>query len=92
IDPLWKALGIMGLVIALVQPTYRWLPIAFLVSLLPVAFLYNRGLLEPYRLSMHAFPFFVAASLLLLRSAATTLEKWRWRVRAPLGPKGQERG
>lgn len=72
-DPGWvyrfaTALGLIGLFVALFSPGLRWLPLAFLASTFPVAFLFDRGLTEPYRLTMQAFPFFLLSGLLALRS------------------------
>lgn len=71
-DPGWvdhviMTLGIMGLLLALFLPGLRWLPLLFLALTAPVAFLYDKGLTEPYRLTMQAFPFFLLMGLLTLR-------------------------
>jgi len=72
-DPGWvdhgvTALGASGLLLALFLPGFRWLPFTFPALTFPVAFLYDRGLTEPYRLTMQAFPFFLLMGLLTLRS------------------------
>lgn len=47
-----------------------WLPIAVIVLTLPVAFPYDRGVIEKYRLTLMVFPFFVCGIGLLGRQVA----------------------
>ncbi len=61
------ALGVIGLLIALCSAGLQWLPLAFLSVTFPVSFLLDKGLLDPYRSTMHAFPFFLLCGLLAVR-------------------------
>lgn len=56
------ALALVGAVVAVATPGLRWLPLAFLLLEFPVAFLYSRGLVEPYRHTFPGFPLFVLAA------------------------------
>ena len=40
----------------------------------PVAFLYDKGLTEPYRMTMQAFPFFLFCAILPVRHVS----RWVW--------------
>lgn len=51
-----QLLGALGLALAATNRQYLWLPIAFIFVELPVAFLYDRGLVELYRHSFQGFP------------------------------------
>lgn len=51
-----QLLGALGLALAALNRQYLWLPIAFIFTELPVAFLFDRGLVEPYRHSFQGFP------------------------------------
>ncbi len=66
-DQILKLLGILGLFLALLLPGYRWLPLGFFALVFPVAFVYDRGLTEQYRLTMQAFPFFLFCTVLVAR-------------------------
>ena len=71
-DPGWvdhvvTAVGAIGLLLSLFLPGFRWLPLTLLALTFPVAFLYDKGLTESYRLTMQAFPFFLLSGLLALR-------------------------
>jgi len=72
VDHVFTAVGGSGLLLALGAPGLRWLPLAFLVLTGPVAFLYDRGLTEPYRLTMQGFPFFLLSALLPVQRV------WAW--------------
>ncbi|MBI3988609.1 MAG: glycosyltransferase family 39 protein [candidate division NC10 bacterium] len=67
VDHLVTAIGALGLLVALLSPGFRWLPLTFLALTFPVAFLYDKGLTEPYRLTMQAFSFFLLSGLLAVR-------------------------
>lgn len=70
VDYAVTALGALGLLVALRSPGLRWLPLTFLALTFPVAFLYDKGLTESYRLTMQAFPFFLLSALLAVQHAS----------------------
>ncbi len=71
IDHFVTALGVLGLFVALCSAEFRWLPVGFVSLTFPASFLFDRGLFEAYRLTMHAFPFFLLCGLLAVRQAST---------------------
>lgn len=73
-DQIFRILGILGFFTAILLSRYRWLPLAFLSLIFPVAFLYDKGLTEPYRLTMQAFPFFLFCAILPVRYVSG----WVW--------------
>jgi len=62
-DWLFQALGLLGLLLLLVNASLRWVPLTFLALLLPITFLYDRGLIEPWRHTYQAFPWMVLGAL-----------------------------
>jgi hypothetical protein len=72
VDWMVRLLGWMGMLFAL-RTDKAWLTIAILVFLLPVAFPYDRGVTERYRLTLMVYPFFVCGIGLLATRAAAAL-------------------
>jgi hypothetical protein len=70
VDPVVTTLGIVGFFIALCSAEFRWLPLAFFALTFHASFLYERGLVEPYRHTMQGFPFFLMCGLLAVRRAS----------------------
>jgi hypothetical protein len=68
-DLLFQIAGIIGLVWAVGISGMRWLPVTFLLLIAHVAFLYDRGLVEPWRHTYPAFPFFLFGALLACSKA-----------------------
>jgi hypothetical protein len=60
----FQVMAAAGLIIAVWMPRYRWIPLAFVLIELPVAFMYTRKLVESYRHSYSAFPLFLFAAVL----------------------------
>jgi hypothetical protein len=60
----FQGIALAGLIIAVWIPRYRWIPLAFVLMELPVAFLYARRLVEAYRHSYSAFPLVLFAATL----------------------------
>ena len=82
-DQILKLLGGIGVFLALLLPGYRWLPLGFFALVFPVAFMYDRGLTEQYRLTMQAFPFFLFCAILVTRRVSW----WAWdKIRAGSSP------
>lgn len=81
-DVLFQIIGTMGLIVAVGLPQLRWIPALFLVLVLPLTFLYDRGFLEPWRLTYQAFPWLLCGALLVLSMAAKRLSGW-WCVSKP---------
>ena len=76
-----------GMIAALFDRRYRWMPVAFVTVLAPAAFLYDRGLLELYRHSYQAFPL-----LLLAAWVPLALVRERWAIRGGAGVPPAEAG
>lgn len=70
VDASFQVAGMIGLLLAVVHAAFRWMPLLFAVLLLPLAFLYDRGVIESWRLVYQAFPCMLFSVLLVL---------WRWR-------------
>ncbi len=66
-DAFVTALGAIGFFVALCSAEFRWLPLVFFSLTFPVGFLFGIGFIEPYRLTMQAFPFFLLCGLLAVR-------------------------
>jgi hypothetical protein len=64
-----RLLGWAGMLAAL-RTRDAWLPIGTLALILPVAFPYDRGVTETYRLTLVAFPFFLCGIGVLVVQAA----------------------
>jgi hypothetical protein len=80
-------LGLAGLLGALFDRRYGWMPVAFVTVLAPAAFLYDRGLLEAYRHTYQAFPL-----LLLGACVSLALVRERWAIRGRAGVRPAEAG
>jgi hypothetical protein len=71
-----QLLGVVGLLLAAVwRRRLIWIPIAFVLLELPVAFLYERNILELYRHTYQGFPLLVLAALLALDTAVPRRRK-----------------
>lgn len=79
VDMGFQVLGLLGLLLAALSPTFRWLPLMFLSLLMPIAMLYDRGLLEPWRQVYQAFPWMLLACLLALHRGRQALSLFRGR-------------
>jgi hypothetical protein len=77
IDAGFQILAAAGLVLALFVQGYRWIPVAFVVFGSSLAFLYDRRLLEPYRLSYSALPLVLFAAAVPLVMAWNAAVHWR---------------
>lgn len=63
----FQVIAAAGFVVALWRwRQYLWIPLAFAVFEFPVAFLYDRGLVESYRHSYTAFPLVLFAAILFV--------------------------
>jgi hypothetical protein len=69
----FQVLGVTGFLLALWKREYLWIPLAFLLFEFPVSFLYDRGLVEPYRHSYSAFPLVLFATVLVIHHLCTKL-------------------
>lgn len=65
VDILFQGLVLIGLLLALARKWW-WLPLTALSLLAHVAFLYDRGLVEPWRHTYHVFPLAVFSALLCI--------------------------
>lgn len=70
-----QALAVIGFVLALLSPSRRWIPLAFLVVEFPMAFLYDRRLLEPYRHTIPAFSLVLFAATMAVRQGLAGLRR-----------------
>jgi hypothetical protein len=67
VNTAFQVIAAAGFVVALWRwRQYLWIPLAFAVFEFPVAFLYDRGLVEPYRHSYTAFPLVLFAAILFV--------------------------
>ncbi|MBI2094304.1 MAG: hypothetical protein HYT88_06260 [Candidatus Omnitrophica bacterium] len=64
-DWCFQILGLAGLLVAAWRRPLRWIPLTFAALLLPIAFLYDRGILEPWRHIYQAFPWMVLSALVI---------------------------
>jgi hypothetical protein len=64
INAVFQVLAAAGWAIALWRRNYLWIPFSFLVFEFPVSFLYDRGLVEPYRHSYTALPLLLFSAVL----------------------------
>ena len=71
----FQLVGVMGLLLAFAKPAFRWMPLTFLVLLLPISFLYDRGVIEPWRHTYQAFPWIVLGVLLVCSQVAQTYRR-----------------
>ncbi len=62
----FQLFGLIGLLMAAWIPGRRWLPLMFLCLLVHVAFVYDRGAVEPWRHTYQAFPVFLFGALVAL--------------------------
>lgn len=83
IDAGFQILAGAGLVLALFVTSYRWIPVAFVLFVASLAFLYDRQLLEPYRITYAALP------LVLFGAAVPVAVAWK-AVSASARPQKQE--
>ncbi len=76
-----QTLAVVGLLLACFSWTSLWLPVTFILVEFPVAFLYDRGLVEPYRHSFPGFPFVLFAAALTIVLGLRTVGKYvmMWR-------------
>ena len=65
-DAVFQVAGILGLLLAFARPAFRWIPVTFLVLLLPISFPYDRGVIEAWRHTYQAFPWILFGALLVL--------------------------
>lgn len=68
LNALFQALAAAGMLVALWKREYLWIPFAFVVFEFPVAFLFDRGLVELYRHSYTSFPLVLFAAVLAVQS------------------------
>jgi len=80
VDVGFQIMGVLGLLVALMTPGSRWIPLSFLLLLLPISFFYDRGNLEPWRHTYQAFPLFLFAGLLFLSRLVNVLKQMLNRV------------
>jgi hypothetical protein len=66
LNGMFQALGAAGMLAALWKREYLWIPLAFVVFEFPVAFLYDRNLVELYRHSYTSFPLVLFAAVLFV--------------------------
>lgn len=66
VDIAFQALGVIGLVIAAATPGLQWIPAAWVLFIVPIAFQYDLGVLERWRQILHAMPLFICGVLLAL--------------------------
>ncbi|BCS34688.1 hypothetical protein TBR22_A39140 [Luteitalea sp. TBR-22] len=76
IDQVFVVLAGIGMIACAVVARYRWIPIAFLIIEFPVAFLYDRRLVELYRHSYTAYPLVLFAATYALVLAGQALRRW----------------
>ncbi len=76
VDWVVRLLGWAGMLLAL-RSRQAWLSIAILALLFPVAFPYDRGVTERYRLTLMVFPFFLCGIGLLCTRMAAALHAVR---------------
>jgi hypothetical protein len=62
VNRLFQWLGVLGFLVALAHPLWWWVPVAFVLVQFPVAFLYDRRLVEMYRHTYPAFPLFLLSA------------------------------
>ena len=65
VNGVFQAAGLIGLIAAAVSGRLRWLPVAFLLTTVPIAFLFDKGLLEA-RHALQALPLLLVAALRLV--------------------------
>ncbi len=84
----FQLLALGGLMLAVMLGRgYLWVPLAFVIAAAPVAFLYDRGLLEAYRHTYQAFPLLLLAAALPLRHLVEWLRRRRsFSVAGPVLP------
>lgn len=64
INAVFQAMAAFGLIAAVFVRRYRWMPLAVVALELPVSFLYDRGLVEPYRHTYSSYPLVLFAAVL----------------------------
>jgi Dolichyl-phosphate-mannose-protein mannosyltransferase len=86
VNAVFQALAAAGLVLALWNGKYRWIPVAFVLFELQTSFLYDRRLLEWYRHTYSGFPLVLFGVSVTLSTLWTTAFARRERlVGAPSG-------
>ena len=68
VDVAFQLASIVGLILATGRARFRWLPIAFCILIAHLPFLYDRGLVEPWRHTYQVFPLMVFGTLLTIQT------------------------
>ncbi len=76
VDYGFQCVAALGLLWAATRSAFRWLPLTFLALSVPIAFLYDRGVLEPWRHIYQTFPWMLFGLLFFLWSCAQMLRSW----------------
>lgn len=84
VNVLFQLVALAGFVLALGHRRLWWIPVAFVIIEFPVAFLYDRRLVEAYRHSYSGFPLVLFGAIIGLTPLARTVRRW---IRALYNPR-----